>query len=669
MSTLKKSKSAISNSNRKAAKNTKKEKTGKSGKFGKSGKNGKKYTMKPNKYINHRKLPKNYTMVLRGGADKPTPRPGFLDTILKQYYSVGLNKLGFGLDAGMAMLGYKRHKEREKVDFPESENKLRATEPDSGSAIRAKIEAVSDMINKQIEPALKENVYPSLAVAEASASAYVNSLNAAAAAAAPALTASLATSVTLIRVQLKNVKKILGNKKLVKDFDKVLEQITKLSDKFVNNLEPVVDKHLPVIGEIIEKATEDLARIIITATGNAAHAIPLAGTMLGFITLSDQLLKFYQSGTNFGAAMGEVFGDVFAEALVSAKGSIQSGIASAKKAAADFKESPAGKKLAAQAQAAKDSASEAAASVKAKANENTASQSGGGGSYNGHNPPIYPSQHLQIKSFNDTITDLASELDGNPTPFSPPIQSGGTYRTDKKDTIKNIVSLAESNGELDDKFGQAKFFITLLGNSPLYEPNLENPGSDPSAFTQASQVFEAELQKKNKRIHLTVPERHSIFISQERKLADEFQLDSHPIDLNPRPLSSSPDFELDSKFDSYLENMTGGQSREINENTPEYNIHKALFIRQLQNAEMDEFDDLNVNNAITTYNSILQQMENDKGKEMPKLTEKQMMNIYNEIEDKTAKDFDYATSHQLDKFNLDLDSIGGGNNHAIAINK
>jgi hypothetical protein len=340
MSTLKKSKHT--HSRRKSEKKHKKyEKSGKKVKNGK-----KKYTMKSTNItrIPH-KYPKNYTMVLRGGADAPTPRPGILDAVLKQYYSVGLNKLGFGLDSVMAMAGYKRHKEREVVNFPEVKNKVRTTEPASTAAIRAKIESLADMINKQIEPALKENVYPSLAVAEASASAYVNSFNVAAAAAAPALTASLATSVTLIRVQLKNIKKILGNKKLVKDFDKVLEQITKISDKFVNNLEPVVDKHLPVIGEIIGKATEDLARIIITSGSTAAHALPLAGTMLGFITLSDQLFKFYQSGTNFGAAMGEVFGDVFAEALVSAKGSIQAGIANAKKAAADFKESPTGKKI------------------------------------------------------------------------------------------------------------------------------------------------------------------------------------------------------------------------------------------------------------------------------------------------------------------------------------
>ena len=161
--------------------------------------------------------------------------------------------------------------------------------------------------------------------------------------------------------------------------------------------------------------------------------------------------------------------------------------------------------------------------------EKVAAMNGGGGSYNGHNPPIYPSQHLQIKSFNDTINDLASELDGNPKPFSPPIQSGGTSRTEKQDKIKEFVRLAESNGELDRKTGQASFFLTLLGNSPLYEPNLENPASDPPAFTQASQVFEAELNKKNKPIFLTLPERHSLFINQESKLADEFQLDDHPL--------------------------------------------------------------------------------------------------------------------------------------------
>ena len=531
MSTLKNSKHT--HSKRKTEKKHKKDNKNKNEKKIKKVKHnklGKKYTMKSTNItrIPH-KYPKNYTMVLRGGADAPTPRPGILDAVLKQYYSVGLNKLGFGIDSVMAMAGYKRHKEREVVDFPEVKNKVRTTEPASTAAIRAKIESIADMINKQIEPALKENVYPSLAVAEASASAYVNSFNVAAAAAAPALTASLATSVTLIRVQLKNIKKILGNKKLVKDFDKVLEQITKISDKFVNNLEPVVDKHLPVIGEIIGKATEDLARIIITSGATAAHSLPLAGTMLGFITLSDQLLKFYQSGTNFGAAMGEVFGDVFAEALVSAKGSIQAGIANAKKAAADFKESPTGKKLAEKAAAAKASASAAASSAKAKMDEKASEMKGGGGSYNGHNPPIYPSQHLQIKSFNDTINDLASELDGNPKPFSPPIQSGGTPRTEKQDKIKDFVRLAESNRELDSKAGQASFFLTLLGNSPLYEPNLENPASDPPAFTQASQVFEAELNKKNKPIFLTLPERHSLFINQESKLADEFQLDDHPL--------------------------------------------------------------------------------------------------------------------------------------------
>jgi hypothetical protein len=58
---------------------------------------------------------------------------------------------------------------------------------------------------------------------------------------------------------------------------------------------------------------------------------------------------------------------------------------------------------------------------------------------------------------------------------------------------------------------------------------LENPASDPPAFTQASQVFEEELRKKNKPIFLTRPERHSIFISQESKLADEFRLDEHPL--------------------------------------------------------------------------------------------------------------------------------------------
>jgi hypothetical protein len=637
-------KSKHTHSRRKSEKKHKKyEKSGKKVKNGK-----KKYTMKSTNItrIPH-KYPKNYTMVLRGGADTPTPRPGILDAVLKQYYAIGLNKLGFGVDSVMAMAGYKRDKEREVVNFPEVKNKVRTTEPASTAAIRAKIESLADMINKQIEPALKENVYPSLAVAEASASAYVNSFNIAAAAAAPALTASLATSVTLIRVQLKNIKKILGNKKLVKDFDKVLEQITKISDKFVNNLEPVVDKHLPVIGEIIGKATEDLARIIIASGSTAAHALPLAGTMLGFITLSDQLVKFYQSGTNFGAAMGEVFGDVFAEALVSAKGSIQSGIANAKKAAADFKESPAGKKLAEKAAAAKASANAAASSAKAKLDEKATTMNGGGGSYNGHNPPIYPSQHLQIKSFNDTINDLASELDGNPKPFSPPIQSGGTSRTEKQDKIKELVSLAESKGELNDKFGQTSFFLTLLGNSPLYEPNLENPGSDPSAFTQASQVFEDELRKKNKPIFLPLPERHSIFIIQEGKLADEFDLDDH-----------------------YLGSMKGGQPiSPLLENSSEYEIHKALFIRQLELAEMDVFDDLNLNDAIISYDSIIQHMENDKGKKMSKLTKKQMMNIYNEIESKTAKDFDYATSHQLDKFKLDLDSIGGGNKHTIAINK
>ena len=169
----------------------------------------------------------------------------------------------------------------------------------------------------------------------------------------------------------------------------------------------------------------------------------------------------------------------------------------------------------------------------------------------------------------------------------------------------------------------------------------------PFVVAWRSQVFEDELRKKNKPIFLPLPERHSIFISQEGKLADEFDLDDH-----------------------YLGSMKGGQPiSPLLENSSEYEIHKALFIRQFERAEMDVFDDLNLTDAIISYDSIIQQMENDKGKKMPKLTKKQMMNIYNEIESKTAKDFDYATSHQLDKFNLDLDSISGGNKHTIAINK
>ena len=81
-----------------------------------------------------------------------------------------------------------------------------------------------------------------------------------------------------------------------------------------------------------------------------------------------------------------------------------------------------------------------------------------------------------------------------------------------------------------------------------------------------------------------------------------------------------------------------------------------MFLQQLKYAENDETFDENVDDAIINYNMIIDEINQqlpEKGntKKMPRLSTKQLNQIYNEIETRIMEDFDINPR----EFEIDLD--------------
>ena len=112
----------------------------------------------------------------------------------------------------------------------------------------------------------------------------------------------------------------------------------------------------------------------------------------------------------------------------------------------------------------------------------------------------------------------------------------------------------------------------------------------------------------------------------------------------------------------------GGQPNEIQEGTRDYIRHRKMFLQRLEETERlkdtenDKPFQKNVNDAIKRYNIYIDEINRqlpDKGhtKKMPRLSNEQMINIYNDIETKIMTDFDLEPK----EFEVNLDILESEN--------